>query len=148
METRLEKRDSPDRQGAGSNLIVRRGSGHDRGRHSGYGCVVRSVSYKKIPDSLLLAGSIFQGQIQLVRLNLCSNKSSVAILRMRTSDYARLSKTLGHNNQTNALSVSAGEGVERILEVTAERDPLLLRLNDCRCPRKTWNENYRNKISF
>lgn len=49
---------------------------------------------------------------------------------MRTTNTERLTKSLGHNQKRNSLLVIAEEVIERVLDVTEEKDDLLLRLTD------------------
>lgn len=51
-------------------------------------------------------------------------------LQMRSKDSERLSRKSAHNKQRDSLPVSAEEGGDRILKVTAAIDDLLLWLND------------------
>lgn len=53
-------------------------------------------------------------------------------MRIQSTDSAGLSKTLGYNNESNWHLVNAEEIAKSVLEVTADRDDLWLRLNDYR----------------
>lgn len=50
-------------------------------------------------------------------------------MRMRSTDFEGMSTRLGSNNERSSISVIMKEVVERVMEVTVERDDLLLRLN-------------------
>lgn len=49
---------------------------------------------------------------------------------MRCTESKKLLRRPEHNNERNSLPVSAGEGLKRVLEVTAWSSVLLLRLNN------------------
>lgn len=68
----MEKRSSPNRHGAESNVTVWRGLIHSRERHSSRRCVKQLVINKKPLGGIWLAGRSCQASFHLFRLDLCS----------------------------------------------------------------------------
>lgn len=62
--------------------------------------------------------------VQIIFVQL-SQETSVSVW-MFSTDYEGLSRYVGHNNERNTIMVIAKEGRPRFLEVTADRDDLLL----------------------
>lgn len=58
------------------------------------------------------------------------SSEAVVSKRLRATDSERLSRRLGSNNERKSLLISVQEGAERVSEVTAEKDVLLLPFHD------------------
>lgn len=57
-------------------------------------------------------------------------QEAAAPVRMCSTYSERLSRKLENNEERNFVSIIVMDGVERVLEVTAEKDDFLLRLKD------------------
>lgn len=73
-----------------------------------------------------------------------SQESTVSV-RMRIIESALLYTTLSHSNERSSLSVSAEDGAKRVLEVTTEKDTVLLRLGNYKGSEKNLEQKPSNQ---
>lgn len=93
--------------------------------------ITRLVSYEKMPDSLRLVEWGQQVLIYLFRLNVRTYRRRLVVLRGCEAQTLRsFLKIQRKNNSRGPVLLRAEEGVQRILEFTAERDDLLLGRKD------------------
>lgn len=91
---------------------------------------MRPALYQKNSHRLLLIGQSHQVQIRLLALDFVQllHKATDSV-RMHSTYFEGMSRRLADNNERNQLFVGAEEGAEKVVEVTAKRDNLLLGLN-------------------
>lgn len=86
-----------------------------------------------------LSGSTPYIQAEFVR----HLQSGAVSVQRRSTDTERLSKAVKQNGKKLAL-VSVQRGAERFLEITADRDELLLRLNEYKVFKESWERKLWN----
>lgn len=136
MESRLGKRGSPDeRENREESVHSRRGRGRGRGRRMrGGGRFVEEELVRSATRRTESSGSD--------RVLQCSEEATVT-MRMRSTDSERLSRRLEDEFGNNAPSLSTEEAADRVVELTAEKDELVVRVNDYKVAR----ENLERKLS-
>lgn len=72
MEISIGKQGSPERKVASHDVTFSRCREYESGRCSDRGCLMQSVSYMDMSNSLQLAGQSSQVPMHLIRLDLCS----------------------------------------------------------------------------
>lgn len=129
MKRCLGKRRVPDRQDAGSQLSVQKGSGNDRGRRRRRGWAVWLVSYRMTLQRLWRVERCHYVPIHQFSSDLLSQEAVISV-RMRSKESEKLSRRLQDKVKRNSFSLSSKIDMEKVMQLTAETDDLLIRLNN------------------
>lgn len=139
MKSSLGKRGSLHRQDGRCEVFAERGLGWGRGRRRDrWMHDVAHVVRKDVEQPLTICTDASGSNPFLYSRFVQLSQAVVVSVRMGSTDSRPLSGRLGDETNRISLSLSVEVVSKRVLEITAEREDLVLPLNDY----KVWKENF------